>query len=156
MVPLPDQAEREQAADLIIQSDVLTRRSAEAIVSVENLAKGRPATFDHIRTAARRHRAKLRVVAAAFGYVQCCHCADWVHVSDPIDGIESDPSACPHSLDIACDEQLAMLTVYVILSGQPIRQSISMPPGYAERRQRTTGRAVGTGAADPGRGAEAS
>lgn len=131
---MPTPNAQSEAADRIIQSDLVSARTADAVMFAERDARGGPVTLDHIRRAAKGVRAKLRVVAAAFGFVRCAHCGEFVHISTDVD--LEDFSACSHTLDCECDELEAALAVYVLLTDQPIRPAIMQHAAWTERAKR--------------------
>lgn len=127
-----EHAQREAAA--IIESDAVSLRTRDAILTAIELAAGAEVTVDHCRSAAKIYRAKLKLVAAAHGYVQCLTCGQFVHVASEVDA--DDPAACAHTLDIESDEMQAVLAVRLIFGGR-VRQSLALGSGYSERQKLT-------------------
>lgn len=117
-------------------ADAMEPRVAAAIIDAIRTAHaqgvGRP-TPAHCIDAAKRHRAKARLVCAANGWLRCEHCHTWIDAA----GCEDAESDCPHvgEADSADVYRALMLRVAV---GAPMNCSHSMPRAVAERMKTAT------------------
>lgn len=101
----------------------------DAIRAAHAQGVGRP-TPAHCIDAARRHRAKARLVCAANGWLACQHCNEWIDAGFvPAD---SDLSDCPHVGEADSADVYRALMLWVAV-GAPMNCSHSMPSLVAER-----------------------
>jgi hypothetical protein len=117
-------------ADEIVQSDHISKATAKAVLEAARLAGDELDTVDHCREASRKHRAKLRNEAAAFGYLRDAYSGEWHHVAHELDEHED-----IYTLEVEDDEVLATLAVYVVLGGV-IAASVILPESFTERQQK--------------------
>lgn len=119
-------------AERIIDSDLLAPRTARAIVYALQAAGASRATPEHFVSAAKRHRAKVRVVAAGCGWARCEHCGEWRAIGD---APSEDLGDCACTLEVEDDEVFVALALYIYCGG-PIAASLSLPSSVTERAKR--------------------
>lgn len=120
-------------AEALMVADAMDNRTASAIIDAIQTAHaqrvGRP-TPAHCIDAAKRHRAKVRLVCAANGWLRCEHCHEWIDAGCEPDGSNLDD--CPHVGEADSAEVFSSLMLWVAV-GAPLNCSHSMPSPVAER-----------------------
>lgn len=124
--------------EALMVADSVEDRAALAIIDAIHAAHaegvGRP-TPRHCIDAAKRHRAKARLVCAGLGWLRCEHCNDWVDAGCEPD--ESNVADCPHVGEADRADVYRALTLWIAVGG-PVNCSHSMPRAVAERMKQTS------------------
>lgn len=124
--------------EALMVADAMEGRVASAIIDAIRAAHaegvGRPTPALCI-DAAKRHRAKARLVCAANGWLRCEHCHEWIDAGyEPVD---SDVTDCPHVGEADTADVYSALMLWVAV-GAPMNCSHSMPRLVAERMKTAT------------------
>lgn len=134
MVPTPNLAE------WVAQHAIDDRASAAVIDAIRQAhASGLDhPTIEIIRAAAMKHRALLRCVAAALGFLRCAYCHDWIQAWREADADSLTTDECLHVGEADRSDVCAALALWRAVGG-PVLASHSLPRLVAERLQQTTG-----------------
>jgi hypothetical protein len=121
-----------ELAERLVDSDLIAPRTQRAILSAFLLAGADRVQPKHFISAAKEHRATVRIVAAGTGWLRCLHCAEWRDIgAEPCE----DLAACPCCLEVEDDAVFAGLMLYLYADG-PIAASIELPASVRERMER--------------------
>ncbi len=122
----------DQLAERLVGSDLIAPRVQRAILSAFQQAGADRVQPKHFISAAKEHRAAVRVVAAGCGWLRCLHCAEWRDIgAEPCE----DLSACPCCLEVEDDSVFAAFALYVY-SGGPVTASIALPQSVCDLIER--------------------
>lgn len=124
--------------EAIMVADAMESRVASAIIDAIHTAHaqgiGRPTPALCI-DAAKRHRAKARLVCAGLGWLRCEHCHEWIDAGcEPDESVVTD---CPHVGEADTGDVFRALMLWVAV-GAPVNCSHSMPRLVAERMKTAT------------------
>ncbi len=121
-----------ELAERLVDSDLIAPRTQRAILCAFQQAGADRVQPKHFISAAKEHRATVRIVAAGCGWLRCLHCAEWRDVgAEPCE----DLGACPCCLEVEDDSVFAGLMLY-LYAGGPIAASIELPASVRERMER--------------------
>lgn len=119
-------------AERLVDSDLIARHTQEAILCAFQQAGANRVRPKHFISAAKEHRATVRIVAAGCGWLRCQHCAEWRDIgAEPCE----DLAACPCCLEVEDDAVFAAFALYVY-SGGPVAASMTLPVSMHERMER--------------------
>jgi hypothetical protein len=119
-------------AEGIIDAELLAPSTQRAIIAALQAAGADRVKPEHFISAAKAHRAKVRVVAAGCGWARCEHCGQWRAIGE---APSEDLSECACTLEIEDEAVFWALALYIYCGG-PVAASISLPASVTERAKR--------------------
>lgn len=121
-----------ELAERLVDSDLIAPRSQRAILCAFQQAGAHRVQPKHFISAAKEHRATVRIVAAGCGWLRCIHCAEWRDVgAEPC----ADLSACPCCLEVEDASAFDAFALYVYCGG-PVAASMTLPASVHEAMKR--------------------